>query len=128
MDRLGFIYLPVGGCHVKTCTGLTRYDLIAMAVMLGCDYMPQGVPGVGKEMALRAAKEERDFLRIFQQGETELSGKCHGSMFRVPELLYFVLNYLLCRARTLFFLGLSATYWKEVFLSLCVSLQDLIDY
>ena len=48
-----------------------------MAVMLGCDYMPQGVPGVGKEMAVRVVKEERDVVRIFQQrGEEEHSGTC----------------------------------------------------
>ena len=70
-----YLWIPTCGCHSITCIGLTRHDLVAMAVMLGCDYMPQGVPGVGKEMAMRAVKEEKDIMRIFQQGEAELSGK-----------------------------------------------------
>ena len=75
---LRFLFsIPTCGCHSIPCTGLTRHDLVAMAVMLGCDYMPQGVPGVGKEMAMRVVKEERDIMRILQQGETDLSGKCH---------------------------------------------------
>ena len=31
--------------------GLNREKLVAMAILLGCDYMPQGVPGVGRELA-----------------------------------------------------------------------------
>ena len=67
--------VPTCGCYGIISIGLTRRDLIAMAVMLGCDYMPQGVPGVGKEMAVRVVKEEKDVVRIFQQrGEAEHSG------------------------------------------------------
>lgn len=27
--------------------------LVSLAILLGCDYLPQGVPGVGKEMGLK---------------------------------------------------------------------------
>nr|XP_008115471.1 PREDICTED: flap endonuclease GEN homolog 1 isoform X2 [Anolis carolinensis] len=33
--------------------GCSRESLIGLAVLLGCDYLPKGVPGVGKEQALR---------------------------------------------------------------------------
>ena len=68
-------------------TGLTHHDLIAMAVMLGCDYMPQGVPGVGKEMAVRVVKEERNMMKMFQQGGAELSGKQHVVLFKAARHL-----------------------------------------
>ncbi|XP_063078779.1 flap endonuclease GEN homolog 1 [Engraulis encrasicolus] len=32
---------------------LSRETLVGMAVFLGCDYIPKGVPGVGKEMVLK---------------------------------------------------------------------------
>lgn len=35
---------------------MTRADLVGLALLLGCDYCPQGVPGVGKEGALKLLK------------------------------------------------------------------------
>lgn len=60
---------------MASCAGLSRLDLVAMAVMLGCDYMPQGVPGVGKEMVMRVVREEREMVKIFQGGGMDLTGK-----------------------------------------------------
>ena len=36
---------------VEQVLGLSREKLVAMALLLGCDYMPQGVPGVGRDLA-----------------------------------------------------------------------------
>ncbi len=33
--------------------GMARGDMVGLALLLGCDYCPQGVPGVGKEGALK---------------------------------------------------------------------------
>lgn len=33
--------------------GLNRRNMIALALLLGCDYLPGGVPGVGKETAIK---------------------------------------------------------------------------
>ena len=33
--------------------GLSRDDLVALALLLGCDYCPKGVPGVGRKIALQ---------------------------------------------------------------------------
>lgn len=32
---------------------LSRENLVGLAIFLGCDYIPKGIPGVGKEQALR---------------------------------------------------------------------------
>lgn len=32
---------------------LDREKLIGLSLLLGCDYCPKGVPGVGKEIAIR---------------------------------------------------------------------------
>ena len=32
---------------------MSRSSLIALAFLLGCDYCPKGVPGVGREKALK---------------------------------------------------------------------------
>lgn len=38
---------------IETRLNLSRDKLIVLAVLLGCDYLPDGIPGVGKESALR---------------------------------------------------------------------------
>ncbi|XP_077607158.1 flap endonuclease GEN homolog 1 [Crocuta crocuta] len=38
---------------IKSKLGLDREALVGLAVLLGCDYLPKGVPGVGKEQALK---------------------------------------------------------------------------
>uniref|UniRef100_A0A667WHV4 Flap endonuclease GEN homolog 1 n=1 Tax=Myripristis murdjan TaxID=586833 RepID=A0A667WHV4_9TELE len=39
--------------RVQTELHLSREDLVGLAILLGCDYIPKGIPGVGKEQALR---------------------------------------------------------------------------
>ncbi|XP_070284813.1 flap endonuclease GEN homolog 1 isoform X2 [Myotis yumanensis] len=38
---------------IKSKLGLDRDALVGLAILLGCDYLPKGVPGVGKEQALK---------------------------------------------------------------------------
>ncbi|KAK4021153.1 flap endonuclease GEN homolog 1 [Daphnia magna] len=38
---------------IETRLNFSRDKLVAMAILFGCDYLPDGVPGVGKESALR---------------------------------------------------------------------------
>ncbi|KAG6935812.1 GEN1, Holliday junction 5' flap endonuclease [Chelydra serpentina] len=38
---------------IKEKLGCDRESLIGLAILLGCDYLPKGVPGVGKEQALK---------------------------------------------------------------------------
>ena len=45
---------------IETRLNLCRDKLIVLAVLLGCDYLPDGVPGVGKEVALRVLSSWKD--------------------------------------------------------------------
>ncbi|KAI0232344.1 hypothetical protein LSAT2_017312, partial [Lamellibrachia satsuma] len=53
--------------------GLNREKLVAMAILLGCDYMPQGVPGVGRELAgkLMQALDGVEVLKRMEQWRTD---------------------------------------------------------
>ena len=41
---------------VETHLKIDREGLVSMGLLLGCDFCPKGVPGVGKEMALKLAE------------------------------------------------------------------------
>ncbi|XP_070588954.1 flap endonuclease GEN homolog 1 isoform X2 [Erythrolamprus reginae] len=62
--------------------GCTRESLIGLAILLGCDYLPKGVPGVGKEQALKLIKTLKgqsllqrfeSWKKHFQKGEVPIS-------------------------------------------------------
>ena len=38
---------------IETKLQLSREKLVAMATLLGCDYVPRGVPGVGRETVIK---------------------------------------------------------------------------
>ena len=40
-------------CVLFLIAGLNRKDMVVLALLLGCDYCPQGVPNVGKEGAMK---------------------------------------------------------------------------
>ncbi|XP_008493544.2 flap endonuclease GEN homolog 1 [Calypte anna] len=54
---------------IKEKLGCNRESLIGLAVLLGCDYLPKGVPGVGKEQALKLIENLRgqNLLQRFEQ-------------------------------------------------------------
>ena len=41
---------------IETHLKIDREGLVSMGLLLGCDFCPKGVPGVGKEMALKLAE------------------------------------------------------------------------
>lgn len=41
---------------IETKLNIDREGLVSLGLLLGCDFCPKGVPGVGKEMALRLAE------------------------------------------------------------------------
>ncbi|XP_041466492.1 uncharacterized protein LOC121417019 [Lytechinus variegatus] len=54
---------------IRKDLNLDRRRLIALAILLGCDYLPKGVPGVGKEVAMRfmnSLPSCADPLNLFQ--------------------------------------------------------------
>ncbi|KFV77085.1 Flap endonuclease GEN 1, partial [Dryobates pubescens] len=54
---------------IKEKLGCDRESLIGLAILLGCDYIPKGVPGVGKEQALKLIETLRgeNLLERFEQ-------------------------------------------------------------
>ncbi|XP_031213408.1 flap endonuclease GEN homolog 1 [Mastomys coucha] len=54
---------------IKSKLGLDRDALVGLAVLLGCDYLPKGVPGVGKEQALKLLQilKGQSLLQRFNQ-------------------------------------------------------------
>ncbi|XP_040848793.1 LOW QUALITY PROTEIN: flap endonuclease GEN homolog 1 [Ochotona curzoniae] len=54
---------------IRNNLGLDRDTLIGLAILLGCDYLPEGVPGVGKEKALKLIQslKGQNLLQRFNQ-------------------------------------------------------------
>ncbi|NXH13933.1 GEN endonuclease, partial [Bucco capensis] len=54
---------------IKEKLGCDRESLIGLAILLGCDYLPKGVPGVGKEQALKLIEtlQGQSLLQRFEQ-------------------------------------------------------------
>ncbi|XP_041044156.1 flap endonuclease GEN homolog 1 [Carcharodon carcharias] len=83
---------------IKSKLGLDRDTLIGFAILLGCDYLPKGVPGVGKEQALRLVEtmNGQSLLQRFKlwklefedvaTRDTAVEKKAHCSVCRHPGL------------------------------------------
>ncbi|XP_025944605.1 flap endonuclease GEN homolog 1 isoform X1 [Apteryx rowi] len=54
---------------IKKKLGCDRESLIGLAILLGCDYLPKGIPGVGKEQALKLIEtlQGQNLLQRFAQ-------------------------------------------------------------
>ncbi|XP_066567405.1 flap endonuclease GEN homolog 1 isoform X2 [Amia ocellicauda] len=59
---------------VKSKLYLERETLVGLAVLLGCDYLPKGIPGVGKELSLKLidALKGETLLEKFNQWKMHL--------------------------------------------------------
>ena len=42
---------------IENNVGLTRDNLVGLSLLLGCDFCPRGVPGVGNIMAMKLVYE-----------------------------------------------------------------------
>ncbi|XP_078069220.1 flap endonuclease GEN homolog 1 isoform X2 [Mustelus asterias] len=82
---------------IQSKLGLDRDALIGFAILLGCDYLPKGVPGVGKEQALRLVEtmNGQSLLQRFKLWKLEFEDvathtavekKAHCSVCRHPGL------------------------------------------
>ncbi|KAM6179379.1 flap endonuclease GEN homolog 1 [Erethizon dorsatum] len=62
---------------IKNTLGLDRDALVGLAILLGCDYLPKGVPGVGKEQALKLIQilKGESLLQRFNQWNEK---PCHS--------------------------------------------------
>ena len=61
---------------VETNLGLTQQTLVAMALLLGCDYLPGGVHGVGVERAVKlmSSLSQLDVLKRYWKLIHHLNG------------------------------------------------------
>ncbi len=47
--------------------GIDPSQLVAMALLIGTDYNPKGIPGIGPAKALKLVKNERDMDKLFEE-------------------------------------------------------------
>ncbi|XP_040920548.1 flap endonuclease GEN homolog 1 [Toxotes jaculatrix] len=73
--------------QVQTELHLCRENLVGLAIFLGCDYIPKGVPGVGKEQALKLiqALKGQTLLQRFNQWKENNAGVSEGVVKKVPH-------------------------------------------
>lgn len=45
--------------NIEKHFGLSRDSLIALALMLGCDYVPEGVHGIGRQTVVKLIEEKK---------------------------------------------------------------------
>ncbi|XP_012722858.2 LOW QUALITY PROTEIN: flap endonuclease GEN homolog 1 [Fundulus heteroclitus] len=73
--------------RVQTELHLSRENLVGLAVLLGCDYIPKGIPGVGREQALRLIQTLRgqSLLQRFKTWERERADMPDVNVKKVPH-------------------------------------------
>ncbi|XP_042359521.1 flap endonuclease GEN homolog 1 [Plectropomus leopardus] len=73
--------------RVQTELHLSRENLVGLAILLGCDYIPKGIPGVGREQALRLIQmlKGQTLLQRFLQWREENADVSEGVVKKVPH-------------------------------------------
>jgi flap endonuclease-1 len=71
--------------------GLTREQMIMIGMLIGTDYNPGGVKGIGPKTALKLVKDKRDFDAIFSQVKWDADAGA-------KEILDFFMNPPVCEA------------------------------
>ncbi|CAK6961878.1 flap endonuclease GEN homolog 1 [Scomber scombrus] len=73
--------------RVQTELNLSRENLVGLAVLLGCDYIPKGIPGVGKEQALKLIQtiKGQTLLQRFIQWKEDNAGVSEGVVKKVTH-------------------------------------------
>ncbi|XP_077366747.1 flap endonuclease GEN homolog 1 [Festucalex cinctus] len=73
--------------RVQTELCLSRENLVGLAILLGCDYIPKGVPGVGKEQALKLIQtiKGQTLLQRFMRWKDEAACVSQGVAKKLPH-------------------------------------------
>ncbi|XP_077444072.1 flap endonuclease GEN homolog 1 [Stigmatopora argus] len=73
--------------RVQTELSLTRENLVGLAILLGCDYIPKGIPGVGKEQALKLIEsiKGQTLLQRFMRWKDEAACLSQGVVKKLPH-------------------------------------------
>ncbi|XP_056604666.1 flap endonuclease GEN homolog 1 [Triplophysa dalaica] len=75
--------------RVKAELGLSRETLVGLAIFLGCDYIPKGVAGVGKEQTLKLIHnlKGQTLLQKFREWESDRSERSEVTVKKVTHCL-----------------------------------------
>ncbi|XP_061667994.1 flap endonuclease GEN homolog 1 isoform X2 [Syngnathoides biaculeatus] len=73
--------------RVQTELRLSRENLVGLAILLGCDYIPKGIPGVGKELALKLIQtiKGETLLQRFVRWKDEMASVSQGAAKKLPH-------------------------------------------
>ncbi|XP_061785296.2 flap endonuclease GEN homolog 1 [Nerophis lumbriciformis] len=73
--------------RVQSQVHLSRENLVGLAILLGCDYIPKGIPCVGKEQALRLIQtlKGQTLLQRFTQWKDEVTCVSQGVVKKVSH-------------------------------------------
>nr|XP_057913789.1 flap endonuclease GEN homolog 1 [Doryrhamphus excisus] len=73
--------------RVQSEVHLSRENMVGLAILLGCDYIPKGIPGVGKEQALKLIQtlEGQTLLQRFTLWKDEVDCVSQGVVKKVPH-------------------------------------------
>ncbi|XP_067283284.1 flap endonuclease GEN homolog 1 [Pseudorasbora parva] len=76
-------------CDVQAELGLSRETLVGLAVFLGCDYIPKGVAGVGKEQTLKLihSLKGQTLLQKFDEWALDRSERSEVAVKKVTHCL-----------------------------------------
>ncbi|XP_071335481.1 flap endonuclease GEN homolog 1 [Trachinotus anak] len=73
--------------RLQTQLHLSRENLVGLAILLGCDYIPKGIPGVGKEQALKLIQtlKGQTLLQRFIQWKEDNADVSERAVKKVPH-------------------------------------------
>ncbi|XP_054617802.1 flap endonuclease GEN homolog 1 isoform X2 [Dunckerocampus dactyliophorus] len=73
--------------RVQSEVHLSRENLVGLAILLGCDYIPKGIPGVGKEQALKLIQtlKGQTLLQRFTLWKDEVACVSQAVVKKVPH-------------------------------------------
>ncbi|XP_061610769.1 flap endonuclease GEN homolog 1-like isoform X1 [Phyllopteryx taeniolatus] len=73
--------------RVQTELRLSRENLVGLAILLGCDYIPKGIPSVGKEQALKLIQtiKGQTLLQRFMRWKDEAACVSQGVVKKLPH-------------------------------------------
>lgn len=68
--------------ELLTNLGINRDQLIGLSILVGTDYNPGGVKGIGPKKALKLVKENKDLDKIFKEVEADFDWKKIYALFK----------------------------------------------
>lgn len=67
--------------------GITQDQLIALSILVGTDYNPEGIKGIGPKTALKLVKQHKDFDELFKEVKAEFNWKQIYAIFKSMPIM-----------------------------------------